>query len=576
MRNSLASPPTLPRALLGSTPTGVRTALVDHREQLSFDVLRARVERRSAELGLGARSLVVLSGEPSIEFVVTYLALIQGGHVPLLANDHVDDLARVWRATTVRIVGDDLDTSFTHGRRHEIHPDLALLLSTSGSTGCPKLVRLSHRNLVANARAIGDSLGLDERDRTITSLPLHYCYGLSVLHSHLAVGATVVITGASVVDPCFRELAHAHDVTTVSGVPHTFDLLDRAGPDLIKTRSLRLLTQAGGRLAPDSVTRWARRARSWGADFVVMYGQTEATARMACLQPRLTDRYPGAIGAPITGGAFELRPVDDQPDGVGELIYRGDNVMMGYAVEHADLALGHTLDELPTGDLARFHADDGLYEIVGRRARFVKPFGVRIDLDRIEQEVRRITGIAEIAVAGDDERLVALAPESGVEAVAEQLAPLCGLPASRLSVVAAQCLPRTTTGKVDYAAVMKSVDDRTAGDRLGGGRHDLDRRSDGGEVARAFAGVLGDRSVGPTDTFVSLGGDSLSYVECSIRLEAALGTLPPDWHLTPIAELDSHTRSSHRGHRARLGRIDTTILLRAVGICLVVATHMHL
>ncbi len=205
MRNSLASPPTMPQALLGSTPMGVRTALVDHGGQLSFEVLRARVERRSAELDFGARSLVVLSGEPSIEFVVTYLALIQGGHVPLLANDHVDDLARAWRATTVRIVGDDLDTSFAHGRHHEIHPDLALLLSTSGSTGCPKLVRLSHRNLVANARAIADSLGLDERDRTITSLPLHYCYGLSVLHSHLAVGATVVLTGASVVDPCFRD-----------------------------------------------------------------------------------------------------------------------------------------------------------------------------------------------------------------------------------------------------------------------------------------------------------------------------------------------------------------------------------
>ncbi|MEO6652489.1 MAG: AMP-binding protein [Ilumatobacteraceae bacterium] len=576
MRTPLASP-TLSSALLDARQTGTATALVDRQGQLSYDALRARVERRAAELDLDARSIVVLSGEPSIEYVVTYLALVQSGHVPLLANDHVDGLARAWQAAIVRVVGDDLDTTWTQRSHHDVHrdvhPDLALLLSTSGSTGCPKLVRLSHRNLIANASAIADSLALDEHDRAITSLPLHYCYGLSVLHSHLAVGATVVLTGASIVDPCFRELAHANDITTIAGVPHTFDLLDRAGPERIRTPSLRLLTQAGGRLAPESVTRWVRRAHSWDADFVVMYGQTEATARMACLPSHLIARYPGAIGAPIGGGTFELRPVDDQPDGVGELIYRGDNVMMGYAVDSADLALGHVVDELATGDLARVHAVDEVYEIVGRRSRFVKPFGVRIDLDRIEGEMRRVTGIADIAVAGDDERLVVLAPESGVDVVARHLAPMCGLPASRLSVGAATALPRTTAGKIDYAAVMQSVTDRPGDARHDGSR--LDLGSDG-QVARAFSAVLGDRAVAPTDTFVTLGGDSLSYVECSIRLEASLGTLPPDWHLTPVAELDSFARPSRHGRIAHVGRIDTTILLRAVGICLVVATHMHL
>ena len=152
---------------------------------------RARVAERGDELDLDARSLVVLTGDRSIEFVISYLALLDRGHVPLLAGDHVNDLAASWDAAAV--VDANRESLDIVRRRHEpatIHPDLALLLSTSGSTGSPKLVRLSHTNLSSNASAIADYLDLSGRDRGISSLPFHYCYGLSVLHSHLLVGAT--------------------------------------------------------------------------------------------------------------------------------------------------------------------------------------------------------------------------------------------------------------------------------------------------------------------------------------------------------------------------------------------------
>ncbi len=307
---------------------------------------------------------------------------------PCWPADHAEQLAAAWAAATVHADRAGCDVSTRLAVRREVHPDLALLLSTSGSTGSPKLVRISRRNLLANAGAIVDYLGLSETDRAITSLPLHYCYGLSVLHSHLLAGASVVLTDASVVDPCFADALRNHGVTSLAGVPHTFEMLEHAGADRVGVPSLRLLTQAGGRMAPDAVTRWTARAETWGARFYVMYGQTEATARMAFLPPELAVRRPAAIGRAIPGGELRLEPVDGQPDDVGELVYRGPNVMMGYAERPDDLAEGALLDELRTGDLARFHADDGVFEIVGRRSRFVKPFGLRIDLDLIEQAVR--------------------------------------------------------------------------------------------------------------------------------------------------------------------------------------------
>ncbi len=551
-------------------PGGI--AVVDGERTVTRGELANLVAERRADIELPPRSIVVVTGPSSLEWVVTYLALIDAGHVPLLAGDHADRLVSAWSPAamiTTGAAGIDIEHTCLSSADPPPapHHDLALLLSTSGSTGEPKLVRLSHRNLSSNARAIAEFLRFGPHDLGITSLPLHYCYGLSVLHAHLVAGAGIVVTEASVVDPCFRQALERHGVTNVAGVPHTFDLLERVGADRLQTPSMRLVTQAGGRLAPDAVERWLDRTEAWGMEFYVMYGQTEATARMAYLPPTVARRNPSAVGMAIPGGELALAPVPEVDGGligddVGELVYRGPNVMLGYAETPADLTLGGTIDALRTGDLARFHADDGVFEIVGRRSRFVKLFGLRIDLDALERDLapQRPPG-CELAVAGDDAGLVIVAPGDDHSQLTTDIANRTGLPASAVLVDTERAIPRTASGKTDHATI---VSDARARELSPAGPSNGSTAS----VTTIYAAVLGRHDIADGDTFVSLGGDSLSYIECSIRLESLLGRIPPDWHLTPVGQLQG-------GGRRHLPRIDTTILLRAIGICAVVATHMH-
>ncbi len=577
-----------------------RPALIAHGHTVDRGELRRLVDQRGDELPLPQRSLVILTGETSLDFVVCYLALLQQGHVPLLAGAHVDRLVDAWPpAAVIRAdrTGWSVDRrAATSGRcTAALHDDLALLLSTSGSTGSPKLVRLSHHNLVSNAASIVEYLGLMPDDVGITSLPLHYCYGLSVLHSHLLAGASVVLTHASVVDPCFAAAVREHGVTGLAGVPHTFELLEHAGCERIAVPSLRMLTQAGGRMEPTRVLEWADRAERWGARFFVMYGQTEATARMAYVPPDRLRAAPHAIGLPIPGGQLSIRPIqaaggeairgdvrqiaagDVAGGAVGELVYRGPNVMLGYAEHPSDLARGRDTDELATGDLARRDPATGMFVVVGRRSRTVKPFGVRIDLDEVQRRlVDTHPAAGDLAVVGDDQGLVVVAPTRHHGAVAAACRELLGLPQHAWTVVDVP-VPRTDRGKVATGELLvrarcaaeagRGADGVTDG---ADGRDDMMgalSATDAG-VANVYRTVLGRADVRPHDTFVSLGGDSLSYVECSVRLEALLGSLPEDWHVRRVDEFPAPRPSR------RVRRIDTSVLLRTIGILAVVATHM--
>ena len=370
---------------------GDRAALVTPAGTVTYTELAARVAGVADRLG-PTRRLVLVAGANDVDPIVTYLAALSAGHpVILVPGDNPGNLAAVRDAYDPDVVHDAAGlVERRDGTAHELHPSLALLLSTSGSTGSPKLVRLSAENVEANAAAIANYLGIRPEDVAATTLPMHYCYGLSVINSHLLAGASLLLTSLSVVDACFWEQFRTHRATTLAGVPYTYDLLDRVGFADMDLPSLRYVTQAGGRLAPGRVRRYAELGRRRGWDLFVMYGQTEATARMAYLPPDLALRSPSAIGVPVPGGSFSLEPLPEMPlarDGVvdvGELVYDGPNVMLGYAETPADLALGRVVGSLRTGDVARRTAD-GLYEVIGRRSRFAKVFGLRIDLDEVER-----------------------------------------------------------------------------------------------------------------------------------------------------------------------------------------------
>ncbi|NUK32479.1 AMP-binding protein [Streptomyces lunaelactis] len=554
---------------------GDRTAVIAADGPVTYRELAARVDATARRLGR-ERRLILLVGANTLDALVVHLAALASGHPLLLVpGDHPDAVQSLIDAYDPDVVARPDSREWVLDERrpvsaHVLHPDLALLLSTSGSTGSPKLVRLSHENLQSNAESIAEYLGIRDTDRAATTLPMHYCYGLSVIHSHLLRGATVILTDLSVADTCFWELFRSCRGTTFAGVPYTFDLLDRVGFDTMELPHLRYVTQAGGRLAPALVQRYAALGRASGWELFVMYGQTEATARMAYLPPELAATRPEAAGVAIPGGSFRLHPLPEWPEeDTGELVYAGPNVMLGYAHTPQDLGLGRTVKELATGDIARL-TPDGLHEIVGRRSRFVKILGLRIDPDQVEAMLTR-HGITALC-AGDDEAL-AVAATSARASEAGRIQKLvtseCGLPARAVRVRIVTELPRLASGKPDYRAVRelgRPADTAAPGPGPAGGM-------DPEDLCALYALILDQprREVTQASTFVSLGGDSLSYVEMSLHLEERLGHLPAAWHTTPIRELRPPERKAPSYRRA----LETSVALRAVAIFCVIGSHIQ-
>ena len=562
---ALSAPPgtrPAPAFVAGLRHHGDRTAVVTGTGSLSYAELADRVDDAAVALG-GGRKLVLVAASATVPALVSYLGALRGGHVVLLAPagdpETVAGLIRDWSPDAVVGAG---GIDVRAAGRHELHEDLGLLLATSGSTGSPRLVRLARTSLDANAAAIADHLDIRPTDRAATTLPLHYCYGLSVVHANLLSGAALLLTDASVTDPGFWEQVREHRVTSLHGVPHTFALLERVGFAGMDLPHLRYVTQAGGRLTPEEVRSWARTGERRGWRFVVMYGQTEATARMAYLPPELAATAPEAIGIAIPGG--ELRIDDPDDEGIGEIVYRGPNVMLGYARLPTDLALGRTVTELRTGDLGR-RRPDGLFEVTGRRSRFVKPFGVRVDLDAVETLLADRGHVA--AVTGDDTRLVVAVegPTSGVRGI---VTARLRLPDTLVTVVGVGELPRRANGKLDHPAVAALAVPVTAPRR----RRWPSRRPPTtvrGIFARTFPGQPLDDEA----SFVDLGGDSLTYVQVSADLERALGDLPDGWDAMPLGELATRAGGNPR---SRWPRLETVVVLRALSIVLVVGEHDHL
>ncbi len=338
----------------------------------------------------------------------------------------------------------------------ELHPELAVLVTTSGTTGSRKLVRQSRRNLAANASAIAEYLGIEAGDRPITNLPMNYVYGLSVIDSHLARGASLVLSDRGLMQKEFWELVRREGVTSLAGVPYTYEMLRRLRFRSLELPRLRVLTQAGGKLAPALVEEFAGIARDRGMRFYVMYGAAEATARMSYLPPERALEKPASIGIPIPGGELWLEDETGQRvEGAGiagELIFRGPNVALGYATRREDLALG---DEwrgvLRTGDLAQRDAD-GFYQVVGRRSRFLKVFGNRLNLQELETLIEA-QGI-ECACTGEDDRLrIHVVGGANRERVAAFVEERTGLHRSACRVSVVERIPRNEAGKIDYSAL---------------------------------------------------------------------------------------------------------------------------
>jgi len=416
----------------------------------------------------GKKTLGFVFCRNSAECLAAYLGALRSGHVACLFDSELQPelLAHLlelyepdWLfAPEEKVVPGYIETSSACGflyRRNAapcdlpLAAELALLLTTSGSTGSPKLVRLTLQNLNANAQAIVSYLKITQEDRGLASLPMSYSYGLSVLNSHLLAGASLLMTNGGFLQRGYWDFVAAHRPTSLAGVPYHYEVMLRMRMLERELPGLQTLTQAGGRLSTDRVSQLEELSFRRGWRFFVMYGQTEATARMAYVpSERLRDKL-GSIGTVIPGGQLSL---DEQ---TGELLYAGPNVMLGYAQNRSDLGKSDELKgHLRTGDVAR-RDEEGYYFITGRLKRFLKVYGKRFSLDEMEEVISR-HGCSPVACFGTDDHVrVAIEQTENEGIVLEVLQSLLQIHPNAFRVVKLDSLPRFPNSKIDYPSLAR-------------------------------------------------------------------------------------------------------------------------
>jgi acyl-coenzyme A synthetase/AMP-(fatty) acid ligase len=462
---------------------GQQAAITEYGDAISYQQLKhAGV---SLVENITNRCLVFSLCTNSIGALVGYSGLINHKHVPLLLDASLDleslkkliDIYRpdfLWMPTGMASQFDGFHAIYEawdyillkapFDWEYPLSDDLALLLTTSGSTGSPKLVRLSYKNLEANTRSIVDYLQLDQSERPITTLPMNYSYGLSIINSHLAVGATLLMTSSSLMEKSFWSFFKDQKATSFGGVPYTYEILNKLRFYRMELDSLRIMTQAGGRLSPELHQKFAEYAQTTGKRFYVMYGQTEATARMAYLPHEKSLEKCGSIGVAIPGGSFSLIDADgkeiQEPHIAGELVYSGQNVSLGYAESGEDLIRGDELQSrLFTGDIAKFDADNYFY-IVGRKKRFLKIFGNRVNLDETEQMIKSNFQNIECACTGvDDKMYVFYVGDFFAEEIKKFVSEKTKLNMAAFQVADIDTIPKSESGKISYPALELIVTD---------------------------------------------------------------------------------------------------------------------
>ena len=460
------------------------TAIItDRGESLSYEALNTEVEKFYA--ALPAKGFMFILCENVLGSFVGYAACMTK-HFPSVLLDGSKNLELVlrliaiyhpeylWMPTprveeiggkTIYQYGDfslqqlEYTEDFTSEQK-AISDNLLLCLTTSGSTGSPKLVRLSLDNLKSNAESIAEYLHIDENERPVTTLPMYYSFGMSVINSHLIKGATILLTDKAVLQREFWNFTKEQRATSIAGVPYTYEMLKRLRFFRMDLPNLKTMIQAGGKLNAAFVKEYVDFAEANGKQFIVMYGQTEAAPRMSYLPHDMAIEKNASIGIAIPGGKFSIIDADGNeittPDVDGELVYEGENVCLGYAEKREDLNLGDdNHGVLHTGDIARMDAD-GFYYITGRMKRFVKVWGNRCNLDATEQLVKTVT--ANCACVGVDDMITIFVTEDGFEEqVKNLLVEKTGFNPRAFQVKMIAEIPKFESGKLNYPALQKMI-----------------------------------------------------------------------------------------------------------------------
>ena len=442
-------------------------------EVYSYVDLLSQVSQMEEMLQSNDKKLLFILCNNNRETVIGYLAALRSNSAVLLLNHAIKPEALDYLILTYKpsfVWGPGHKGIYEYGnysltptklkRNFEVHPDLKLLLSTSGSTGSPKLVKLSAKNIDANAKAIVSYLNLSQDELPITVLPFSYSYGLSIINSHLKVGAKVLLTSKTIFDKSFWQMFSTYKATSLSGVPYTYEMFKHLKLLSMDLSHVRTMTQAGGKLPLELAEFYAHELRQRNIDFYIMYGQTEATARMSYLPPDRSCEKFGSCGIPIPGGRFEIVDQNkmriNRPNVEGELVYYGDNVMMGYAESEQDLSVGDELQGvLYTGDLAKFD-EDHFYYITGRNKRFLKIFGDRINLNELEQYLKDAIG-HDCACGGKDNMLcIAIEVDFVKDQISDIIQNRFNIHHSAYKIITVDAIARNESGKIKYSDLFSS------------------------------------------------------------------------------------------------------------------------
>ena len=452
---------------------------LEDRTVLSYGELAGLVGEFERVLRHDSKALVLCAGDRDLPTLLAYLAALRLGHAVAFMPASKEILSAYQPEFVVPAPGSgaglaDLGYRPAAGlaggtpvflRKNsppagEIYANTALLLATSGSTGSPKAVRLSCSGLADNSAAVIRALGITATERAPTTLPITHAYGLSVLNSHLLAGASVVLGARPPLSLAAWDHLIRCGATSFAAVPTTYAAFGPAHVGLLGRSQIRTMTQSGARLGEELTIRLAQMMGAHGGRFFVMYGQTEATSRIARLDPADLPRRLGSVGTAVPGGTITIRPAPVHAravPGEGAVHYRGPGVMLGYATSRADLRRGAEVDVLDTGDLG--YLREGHLYLTGRIKRIVKVLGVRTSLDDLERMVERPGHPAAVICGTDDVVHLVGAGDAAVhEQQRRELVESLGVPSRHVVFRPVSCLPRTPGGKVDYGTLATVIE----------------------------------------------------------------------------------------------------------------------
>ena len=421
------------------------------------------------------RSLILIISSSTKEFIVHYLSFLKFGHAQIILNENINDelLKRIitkYKPNYILLKNNKIRIhkkynlqkktnkklykiyKSTDSKKIKLYDSLAVLLSTSGSTGSLKFVKQTYENINANTESISKYLNLKPNDRSVTNLPLNYSYGLSVVNSHLYIGGSIYISSSNILEKNFWDSLFKYKITNLNGVPYFYEILKKINFEKFNLTHINFFTQAGGPLEKKINRYLVNFCKKNRKKFIVMYGQTEATSRISFLQWKYALTKIGSIGKAIPGGFLKIK--DDKKK--GELIYQGKNVTIGYSNNFQDLNFSDSNDgTLSTGDIAK-KDKDGFFYIIGRINRNVKIYGFRINLDDLEKKLS--SNIVKCACIGKDDLItIFFTKEIYREFITKKLVKVFKFKINNFKLVLIKKLPYSTNGKLLYSKLNENT-----------------------------------------------------------------------------------------------------------------------